>query len=252
MKFKVVIVDDNRPTADMVHKIIDWESLGCSVVSTSYDSYAGKAAILEHKPDLVIADINMPGMDGLKMVELVQQFIPHAKIIFISAHSTFSYASRALKLHAFDYVLKPFTKYSLLEPVKKAVEELKGRLDEELDGGEDSGSAQSGGSLLVKKMLLYMESHISSQLSLTELSEQFLLNPSYISTLIRRQTGKSYSEYVADMRIKIAKELLLDPRNHIDEISSAVGYKNYVTFYRVFVRAVGVSPSEYREQKMVK
>ena len=64
MKFKVVIVDDNRPTADMVHKIIDWESLGCSVVSTSYDSYAGKAAILEHKPDLVIADINMPGMDG--------------------------------------------------------------------------------------------------------------------------------------------------------------------------------------------
>ncbi len=194
----------------------------------------------------------MPGMDGLKMVELAQQFIPHAKIIFISAHSTFSYASRALKLHAFDYVLKPFTKYSLLEPIKKAVEELNGQLNEKLGGGPDSGGAEGSRSLLVKKMLLYMESHISSQLSLTELSEQFLLNPSYISTLIRKQTGKSYSEYMADIRIKIAKELLLDPRNRIEEISSAVGYKNYVTFYRAFTRAVGISPSEYREKKMVK
>ncbi|MCX7027383.1 MAG: response regulator [Spirochaetes bacterium] len=65
MLHKVVIVDDNRYTADALAKTLDGELFGCEVSAVAYDGLSGKQAIISNKPDIILADIAMPGMDGL-------------------------------------------------------------------------------------------------------------------------------------------------------------------------------------------
>ncbi len=121
MPYKVVIIDDNRYAAEMLAKTIDWGLLGCAVASVAFDGLSGRQAIVAAKPDIILSDINMPGMDGLRMIELVREILPEAKVIFISAYDQFDYALRALRVGAFDYVLKPVDRKKLTETVMKAV-----------------------------------------------------------------------------------------------------------------------------------
>ena len=65
------------------------------------------AGIQKYQPDIVIADINMPGMNGIEALELIRAKYPRMKILISTAYSDFDYIRRALKLGAVDYLLKP-------------------------------------------------------------------------------------------------------------------------------------------------
>ncbi len=239
--YKVVIADDNRATADRLAVTIDWRALNCTVAGVAYDGVAGRGLILAKKPDIVIADIRMPGLDGLRMVEVTRSASPHSRIIFISAYDDFAYAQKAVGLHASDYLLKPFENGAVVAAVKRALAEL---------GAAAAGQPQGagGGSLMADSIVAYIRTHLSTQLSLEELSGHFGLSPAYVSSLIRKKTGQTYTDWLTEARMDLAKRLLRDPGHRIDEIASAVGYKNYVNFYRVFVKYEGISPTDYRNR----
>lgn len=232
-------MDDNRATADMLATTIAWEGIQCYVQGVVYDGVRGRMLIVQKKPDIIIADIRMPGMDGLQMFELTRKISPHSKIIYISAYDDFSYVKKALDLRAFDYLLKPFDNEKLIRVVRRVIEEMEAP-DNELSGDIE------GGSLITTRILNYIRDNPGAQLSLQALSLHFELSPSYISTLIKKNSGRNYLEWVIESRMLLAKSLLRDPTCRIEEIASVVGYKNYVSFYKVFVKAVGVSPSDFR------
>ena len=246
----LVIVDDNLAFAEMISSGIDWAKIGCSVEGVAHDGTKGQALIIAKQPDIIISDIHMPGLDGLKMIEMTRTFSPRSKVIFVSAYDDFAYARKAIAMRACDYLLKPFSKKELVDSVKAVILEMQAVPEREEnvqmeEKAEDAGSAN----LLVDSMLEYVHSHISCPLKLSDLSRHFGISPSYISLLVKKQTGRNYSDWVTQARINYAKQLLRKPTHRIEEIAFLVGYKNYVTFYKVFVKLAGMSPTDYRNLK---
>ena len=243
----IVICDDNESTANMISDTIDWKALNCTVKAVEYDGNLGLNSIRKFQPQLIITDINMPGIDGLEMIKQAQIINPSVKFIFITAHDNFKYAHEAVKLHAFDYILKPFARRELVYTISRVVKEI----TEDGSSKNISSSKTADIPMNIQRMIKYMENKLSDDINLEMLSDEFGISSSHISRSIKQYTGKSYNQFLIQLRIDKAKFLLTDPRLNISEISNMVGYRNYITFYKVFSRECGLSPSEFRKNQKI-
>ncbi len=93
----------------------------------------------------------------------------------------------------------------------------------------------------------YISEHHSDPITLGDLADYVELNPSYFSNLFKTETGINFSEYLLNIRMDKAKDLLRDPKIRIYEIGSLVGYEDAVSFGRAFKKKWGISPKEYRQ-----
>ena len=91
----------------------------------------------------------------------------------------------------------------------------------------------------------YLNTHYAQALSLKHVSESLHLNASYISQLIKSETGLNYTQYITELRIGKAKELLTSSELSLAEISEAVGFNDYFYFIKKFKREVGVTPGKF-------
>jgi two-component system response regulator YesN len=119
----VLIADDNALIVEGICGNINWEALGARVVQKLNDGTGFIKSEIE-TIDLVIADIEMPGMDGFDLANELIQINPKIKIIFISAFDKFEYAKQALRIGAFDYIEKPINYAYLTKKVIKALAEI--------------------------------------------------------------------------------------------------------------------------------
>lgn len=97
-----------------------------------------------------------------------------------------------------------------------------------------------------KLAIHYMEANYQQDISLRFLADELHLNPRYFSTLFKRVEGISPIDYLTNIRIEKAKELLRLPGLPASEISGMVGYNDARYFYKVFKKHTGLSPSEFR------
>lgn len=123
--FKVMIIDDEPIIRKGIKNILNWKKFDCEVCAEASDGEEGKILIEKYRPDILITDIRMPGIDGLKMINEVKDIIPDCKIIILTGYRDFDYVQEALKLGVFDFVLKPSKIEELTTIVHRAVEELK-------------------------------------------------------------------------------------------------------------------------------
>ncbi|WP_052380506.1 response regulator [Paenibacillus camerounensis] len=118
------IVDDIPAVVRGLSQRIPWEEHGITVAATAANGEEGLVQIRKHRPDIVLTDIRMPFTDGLTMMRTILAEQPEIKLIFLTGYSDFSYAQEAVKLGAFDLIVKPFTRPQVLESVLKAKEVL--------------------------------------------------------------------------------------------------------------------------------
>lgn len=107
----------------------------------------------------------------------------------------------------------------------------------------------SGYSTPVQKIVNYVEDHYGERISLAQISEFIYLSQSYVSTLFKKETGKKFSNYLQEVRIKKSSEMLLDTRLSIQEIAVRSGFFDTAHFSHVFKEYYGLSPLEYRKAK---
>lgn len=100
----------------------------------------------------------------------------------------------------------------------------------------------------MKKLLDYIEQHYAEPLSLSEVAKHFHFNPSYLSSYFAANNKEGFSEYVNKLRIEKAEELLRHDGATIAEISGMVGYSDHSYFCKVFKKATGLAPSQYRRK----
>lgn len=101
---------------------------------------------------------------------------------------------------------------------------------------------------LAVQALDYMRSNYEKNLTLSILAEELSVNASYLSRLLKKETGSNFVDILAGIRISRAKQLLLEKGSRVTEVGSAVGYADYAYFYQVFKRMEGISPSEYKKK----
>jgi two-component system LytT family response regulator len=120
---RAVIVDD-EPLARQGIRLHLRRHLHVSVVGEARDGEEAATLIPELRPDLVFLDVQMPGLDGFEVVEaLAHAYLP--VIIFVTASD--KYALRAFDVHAFDYLLKPFTPERFDDALRRAEDEISSR-----------------------------------------------------------------------------------------------------------------------------
>lgn len=122
--FNVLIVDDEPIIRKGLVNVIEWNKLDCQVCGEACDGIRGIEMIKEKIPDIIMVDINMPGIDGLTMIKETKDLIPHSKIIILTGYRDFEYIQQAIKLGAFDYILKPSKIDEIMNILKKAVAQL--------------------------------------------------------------------------------------------------------------------------------
>ena len=125
--YKVIIVDDEKQIIDGLRRMIKWTELGFEVVASARDGAEAISQIRTNRPDLVVTDIRMPEMDGLKLLELARgQFGSDIEFIILSGFSDFQYARMAMQHNVKSYILKPIDEaelYGALLDIKAVLDE---------------------------------------------------------------------------------------------------------------------------------
>ncbi len=109
----VYIADDEVWIILGLKKLLDKLNIDARVVGTANNGLTAKEEIARFKPDVVFADIRMPGLSGLELLQEIPDVSPDSKVVIISGYAEFAYAQEAVQHHAYDYLLKPIKEEEL-------------------------------------------------------------------------------------------------------------------------------------------
>lgn len=114
---KILVVDDQKSVCYSFQRVLGNEGYKVLIALNGEEAVAISKT---EKPDLVIMDVKMPGQDGLTVLEQLKKFCPEIVVIMMTAYSTTEQAINAIKLGAYDYLIKPFDNDELIAKVKEA------------------------------------------------------------------------------------------------------------------------------------
>ncbi|BFT74581.1 response regulator [Paenibacillus sp. P36] len=120
---KVLIVDDHAVSRTDLKTMLDWENCGFYISGEAYNGIHAMQLMEEDVPDIVITDINMPGMNGLGLIQQLESEYPQVRIVVLSAYDDFDYVRQSMKRGAMDYVLKHRLNASVLLDILKTAED---------------------------------------------------------------------------------------------------------------------------------
>lgn len=118
--FKLILIDDEKEKIDTIKTIINWNAYDIDIISEAYDGKSALKQIEKHLPDIALIDIQMPLINGLELIEIINSKYTNLKTIILSGHDNFKYAQKAIKLETVDYLLKPCRPEQILKAVLKA------------------------------------------------------------------------------------------------------------------------------------
>lgn len=237
-KLRVLLVDDEIMIREGFKRLFDWEAHDCQVVGEAGDGMEALAQIDALRPDIVIMDINIPIMSGLKVIQLSRIKHPQIAYVIVSGYDDFSYCQQALRLQITDYILKPVN----YEEFGTCIDNLKISLFEQRVSQELQEQAER----VITGITRYLQEHLAEEVSLSVLAEQFHLNPQYISQLFKNEIGVGFLAYLTNIRMERAKKLLLSTSLSVAEVAEQSGYGDYRVFTKVFKKSEGITPSQYR------
>lgn len=102
----------------------------------------------------------------------------------------------------------------------------------------------------IEEAIQYMKENYSKEISLETIANKFFLNQTYFSRLFKQYTGTTYTDYLIELRMERAKELLSQGKYKVYEVSKMVGYRSEKYFFRIFKQYTGCSPTEYYRGKI--
>lgn len=263
--YSVAIIDDEPLIVEGLSKTMAWNKWDCQVIGTACDGMEGMSLVREKKPDIVITDINMPKMDGLKMIAGLKSEFPDMQLIILTGYREFEYARQAIELGVSRFLLKP----SKMNELEEAVETVTGRLDrmrhpapvsmpEKEDAPADNEACgqeeisenpeenSEANSFIVKNALEYIRENSQEKLRLSDVADQVYVSQWHLSKLLNKHTGKTFSDLLNGARMDRSKELLKDPALRICDVAEQVGFQDLAHFSRVFKKLEGMSAGEYR------
>jgi len=256
---KIMVIEDELILRKGLVMTTPWQDYGCEVIGEVGDGVEGARLIGKLRPDIVITDIRMPGMDGIEMMRKVRE-TSDTEFILITGFSDFKYAKAAVDLGAQGFILKPIDDAELEAVLVKTVEAigkkrkydlaLRERSAENLGLHEKLASVSGSkyNDRYLSEAVAYIEKNVERNFSLKNIADHLHISESYLSKLFKSKTSYTFLEYCTNYRIKKAAELLMDERNKVYEIADKVGYPDSRYFSTLFKKQIGLTPTEFRQQ----
>ncbi|MBQ0059931.1 MAG: response regulator [Lachnospiraceae bacterium] len=236
---KIVIIDDEPKIRKGLTKIVemhkDWY-----VLQSFADGLSAIEYLKDVEPDVVITDIHMPGATGLEMIEAIHDAHKNTRFIILTGYARFDYAQKAIDLGVRKFLLKPTNPSELVEALETIESELK---------PDNSASLKANNNLLIMKAEEYIQLNYRSKINQSEVAAELYISPNYLSDLFKKNTGMKFSDYVTEVRLEKAKELLLDVHNKVGDIAELVGFTDPRYFSSVFRKKYGMTPREFRNSQ---
>lgn len=201
-KLRVLLVDDEIMIREGFKRLFDWEAHDCQVIGEAADGMEALAKIDTLCPDIVIMDINIPIMNGLKVIQLARIKHPEMAFVIVSGYDDFSYCREALRLKITDYILKPVN----YEEFGTCIDALRIAMFREKPSGREDGREETP----IRAITRYMQEHLAEEISLSVLAEEFHLNAQYISQLFKSKIGVGFLAYPINIRMEHAKKTAFD------------------------------------------
>ena len=257
--YRIFLADDEVWERKGMKKIIGDMGLPLLVDGEAEDGIAAWEGLKEKEPDILLADIRMPGLTGLELVERMRREGIQAKVVFISGYAEFAYAKKALKMGVSDYLLKPVEEEELKEALEELIRQLDGEREALAEGESrgspedspaDKGSAASGKGghpSAIRQIIQEIQDGCCGDMTLKALADKYYISDSRLSVQLKEQLGMSFPNYLASLRIQKAKGLMADSSLSLEMIAKKVGFKDYFYFNKVFKKVEGVSPSKFRK-----
>ncbi|NBH73510.1 response regulator [Clostridiaceae bacterium] len=278
---RILVADDEMLERAVLCKTLNKNLKGRCAIFQAENGREALQVYEEQRVQVVILDIEMPGINGIEAAERIRAKDKKCCIIFLTAFDEFAYARKAITVRALDYLLKPYEEKELMlvveEAIRQAEEQAAGEKESDITGGH-AKSKQAGlygkegymaegygadfgcqapasdeyeNSRLpgVKEMIeQYICGNYIYDISMQDLARAMNYSEAYFSKLFKQCFGRNFTSYLTEYRVGVAKRLLEDPMVNVKEIGKAVGYGDSNYFTKVFRRVTGASPTEYRAQ----
>ncbi|MCA0755760.1 response regulator [Paenibacillus sp. N4] len=232
---KVLVVDDEPLILQGLVKIVKEGAPAHTEVISGNNAYEALDLMKSFMPDVTVTDLNMPEKNGFELIEEAKRDELCQRFIILTGYDDFEFARKALRAGVVDYLLKPINK----DEISVLLHRIAGELPCEADSDYCRHTA---------KLLGYIETNFTQDLSLDMLADYMNMHPNYISSLFKKETGATFIHYLNELRINEAKKLLAEHRQiPVNMIGSKVGYENRHYFNKVFKKYTGVTPGQYRE-----
>ncbi len=250
--YTLLLLEDEPLIRQGIQKLIDLESLAISTVLEAANGEEGLALLKKHPVDLVLADINMPKLNGLAFAKQAKRENEQLKIALITGYDDLDYAVSAVKIGVDDYVLKPVSRTDITDILRGLIDkkQKEQRLVQSahialgLQGvGEGENEAQK------EAVLSFLQQNLSNPaLNLALAAQAMGFSEGYFSQLFKKWFSIAFREYVLHLRLEKSKVLLLSTPLKNYEIAQQVGIADPNYFSACFKREYHTTPSEFRMQ----
>ena len=257
---RLLIADDERLEREALVEMVSRRFEHEVVLETAENGRKAADTAILWGADLILMDIEMPGMSGLDAARAVLAQRPGCRVVFVTAYSLFQYAHEAVHLGACDYLLKPVDPDETEAAIRRAIRQIEaGRrlaelaaVEPEAASEQETDPAGEGESdrnaLVMDHVRKYMEDNYMADLSLDSVSEILHISPAYLSAQFKKYQKMNFLDCLTELRINAAKELLADPFRSAAEVASMVGYEDASYFARAFKKRTGMTPTQYRKE----
>lgn len=265
--YKLLIVDDEPLLVEGLAEIVAGFEKHDLEIYKAYSTSEALAIMNQSSMDIVLSDICMPNMSGLDLMEKIGENWPRCKVIFLTGYDNFEYIHTAMRKGAVDYLLKSEDIDTIKATLYKAIAGLEEenekvlllkkakqfyedafpllQLDETLDLTGEIGRDSIKNA--IRQVNEYIRENIHTDFSLTTIAEIVHFNPSYLSRTYKHETGKNIMDYIQEVRMEHAKQLLSNSHFKINDIAGKIGIEA-AYFSKVFKKFTGLTPQEYRER----
>lgn len=260
---KVLMVDDEELTREGLRMSIPWESLGISQIFMAEDGEEGLRMALELKPDIILADVRMPRMDGITMAFEIRKTLRQCRFIFISGYCDKEYLKSAIQLSAVNYIEKPIEPSEVVDALKKSILQLEE--EKRRQAMEEEYRAHFSGVLeeipeedlvpvswqssmhMADKIEHYIQDNFQDiNLSLTQLADHFDLTKQYMCWLFKKEKNETINQCIIRTRLKWAKEYMRrNPFVKIKNVAAKAGFADRSYFIKIYKKYEQMTPADY-------
>lgn len=233
---KIVVVDDDY----RIHQSLKEILFEYQLVSFLDAQKALDYLLRPNEIKLAIVDVRMQGLNGLELLESLRRVKEDLAIMIITAHGGLEVVVEVLRLHADDYVEKPFD-----------INELRGRVKSILKEKSRNDNLARDPQAQVERIKLFVQNNYTNA-TLEYVAQEMCLSTQYVGRLFLRHEKEGFRMFRVRVRMEKAMELLEHSSLDISEIAYQLGYENPESFMRSFKKHVKENPAEFRARHQLK